>query len=911
MRNRRFHLLGTNQITASYTILLTLGSGSISKGFDSITVQLRQIEGSNPEQQPEQFTGSLPPDQKLLDTYQEWNHFYKRSINNWIPKLSITFIKLFLLSNSLMQILLLFGKNDHYSFLRNLSEIKVCGQPKNYSEKEIRNIPEEFNNLTKKLIIQFQQWLDNVGFRENIYNELIDCTQKDDDIRLIIATDDENIKCLPWHSWRFFDRRNKAGFAFSFPDFRQVQQSQTPLGKVRILAVFGDDTKINIKADRRILQNLKDAKNAELVILRHQEDDPRASQFCTLAFLKGAESLGLLLLWVMVLQKWDAPNDPLTVEALDKTLRDKQGWDIFFFAGHSDSQGGRGQMGLSPESLCSIEELRFSFQYAISRGLQLAIFNSCSGLGFANQLQDLSMPQVIVMSREIPDFIAQNFLKEFLGHLSDGESFHLSVRHARQTLLNSENDFPNASWLPVICQNPAAIPPTWNSLKNHGKLLWKIPLTATAIVSTAVIGIRFLGGFQGLELAAYDHFMRSRHFFGIMPYEKIDDKILVITGNEGHNDKDIVELIDKLRPLDVLPGIDILQDKPNPPTEADNQEKIDYYSLLMKQYETHENLIGVCHTGSPSSTTKEPEKPVPPPQYFVDKDKPLQVATVHTPPRTKDDVLRAIGLGFTPSSSNPCQADIYLGMLLAYHYLTQYHQYQFIPATDEDDRIKIIKNKTNGKQSSNQLIIEEIPQKTGLFRNQERMRRQDNEERKGFQVLLNFRHYDANRLETFPFHQVSFDEIIDSSNQQLTLNNGRKIELDDLKNKVIIIGKQLSNHDRHKTPYINDHGVWIVAHTASQIINAVLEERPLLKVYHFWEEAIFIPIISLIGAIIGWKIRHPWVIILVTASGIIILYVSALFSFTKGLVIPFVPLTFAFTAASLSLLIYQKRNDLI
>ena len=875
MRNRRFHLLGNNQRTASYTILLTLGSGSISEGFDSITAQLRHIEGSNSDQWDNQFTGSLPPNEELQLTYFKLNLLYQTYVNNWIPKLSITFIKLFLFQSSLVQTLLLLAEDYRYGFLRNSSEIEIIDQPTNYADEDIESIAQELDNLSQDLTTQFQEWLDNKSFREEIYEELIDDTKRNDHIRLMIATDDENTKCLPWHLWKFFEKRKKAGFSFSFPRFLEVQQSKTPLGKVRILAVFGDDTDLNTDADRRILQNLNDAKNAELVILRHQQ------------------------------------NHPLTVDALDKALRDKQGWDIFFFAGHSVSHGGRGQMGLSPESLCSIEELRFSFQYAISRGLQLAIFNSCSGLGFAKQLQDLSIPQVIVMSREIPDSIAQNFLEEFLGHFSDGESFHLSVRHARQTLLNSENEFPNASWLPVICQNPASIPPTWNSLKNHGKFFWTIPLTAAVIVSTAVLGIRFLGAFQGLELAAYDHFMRSRHFFGIMPYEKIDDKILVITGNEGHNDKDIVELIDKLRPLDVLPGIDILQDKPNPPTEADNQEKIDYYSLLMKQYETHENLIGVCHTGSPSSTTKEPEKPVPPPQYFVDKDKPLQVATVHTPPRTKDDVLRAIGLGFTPSSSNPCQADIYLGMLLAYHYLTQHHQYQFIPATDEDDRIKIIKNKTDGKQSLNQLIIEEIPQKTGLFRNQERMRRQDNEERKGFQVLLNFRHYDANRLETFSFHQVGFDEIIDSSNQQLTLNNGRKIELDDLKNKVIIIGKQLSNHDRHKTPYINDHGVWIVAHTASQIINAVLEERPLLKVYHFWEEAIFIPIISLIGAIIGWKIRHPWVIILVTASGIIILYVSALFLFTKGLVIPFVPLTFAFTAASLSLLIYQKRNDLI
>ncbi|MDJ0583216.1 CHASE2 domain-containing protein [Crocosphaera sp.] len=33
-----------------------------------------------------------------------------------------------------------------------------------------------------------------------------------------------------------------------------------------------------------------------------------ASQFCTLAFLRGAEILGLSLFWVMLLQKWDAPS---------------------------------------------------------------------------------------------------------------------------------------------------------------------------------------------------------------------------------------------------------------------------------------------------------------------------------------------------------------------------------------------------------------------------------------------------------------------------------------------------------------------------------------------------------------------------------------------------------------------------
>ncbi len=59
---------------------------------------------------------------------------------------------------------------------------------------------------------------------------------------------------------------------------------------------------------------------------------------------------------------------------------------------------------------------------AISRGLQLAIFNSCDGLGLANDLAELNIPQIIVMRSPVPDLVAQEFLKHFLKAFSGVET---------------------------------------------------------------------------------------------------------------------------------------------------------------------------------------------------------------------------------------------------------------------------------------------------------------------------------------------------------------------------------------------------------------------------------------------------------------------------------------------------------
>ena len=174
------------------------------------------------------------------------------------------------------------------------------------------------------------------------------------------------------------------------------------------------------------------------------------------------------------------PNAEVTllVEPRRQQLNDQlwqQQWDILFFAGHSSTQEDIGRIYINETESLRMEQLRYALRTAVSNGLRLAIFNSCDGLGLARSLFDLHIPQVIVMREPIPDEVAQKFLRYFLEDFSSGTSCYLSVRRARERLQGIEDRFPCATWLPIICQNPAETPLTWLIPKQE-KVTMTIPV---------------------------------------------------------------------------------------------------------------------------------------------------------------------------------------------------------------------------------------------------------------------------------------------------------------------------------------------------------------------------------------------------------------------------------------------------
>ncbi|HEY9596311.1 MAG TPA: ABC transporter substrate-binding protein, partial [Cyanophyceae cyanobacterium] len=167
----------------------------------------------------------------------------------------------------------------------------------------------------------------------------------------------------------------------------------------------------------------------------------------------------------------------------------EQSWPILFFAGHSSSRadGEIAQLYINDTESITIDDLRYGLRKALKNGLKLAIFNSCDGLGLARALADLHVPAVIVMREPIPDQVAQAFLRYFLQAFANGQSLYLAVRQAREQLQGMESEFPCATWLPIISQNPTEEPPKWSDLFQHPPQRLPIPLKPLILAGLALI----------------------------------------------------------------------------------------------------------------------------------------------------------------------------------------------------------------------------------------------------------------------------------------------------------------------------------------------------------------------------------------------------------------------------------------
>jgi WD40 repeat protein len=370
------------------SVIINLGSGTLEQGFQRVTVQL--WTANNPR--PEQFIGTLPAAPHLIELHRNWQMVYR-------------------------------GLCDRIR--SNPSDPSTSGRLK-ISEAGITNISQvSFDQLCSQLQIGINTWLQSDGFLP-IELQLRSRLDASHPIRVMIETNDLALRHLPWHRWSFFADYPKAEMALSQPEYQYqaVPKPEKSGHKVRILAVFGNSSGIDLDTEVRLLQRLQDAEVEFLV-------NPSRQEFTA--------------------QLWQP-----------------EGWDILFFAGHSQTQEQMGRIyineNLDHNSL-TISQLEEALKTAIEKGLKLAIFNSCDGLGLAQSLERLHIPTVIVMREPIPNRVAQEFFQQFLsGFALDQLPLYLAVQQARRKLQGLEDDFPAASWLPVICQNLAVESPTWIQL---------------------------------------------------------------------------------------------------------------------------------------------------------------------------------------------------------------------------------------------------------------------------------------------------------------------------------------------------------------------------------------------------------------------------------------------------------------
>jgi CHASE2 domain-containing sensor protein len=693
------------------------------------------------------------------------------------------------------------------------------------------------------------QWLSSLPFQP-IEQRLREVLSTDEFIEILLKSTDQRLHHIPWHLWDFIERYPNAELLISSPSERLTVRA-APHDRVRVLAILGDNQGIDTDADRQLLQKLSNAEVVFLVEPSRQE---------------------------VYQQLWERP------------------WDILFFAGHSHTEQQQGLLHLNPTETLTLEELRYGLRKAISRGLQLAIFNSCDGLGLAYDLEQLHIPQLIVMRQPVPDRVAQEFLKQLLQDFSSGEPLHASIRRAREYLQGLEGDFPCASWLPVMFQNSAVTQLTWQGLQNpqtfptdspqvptsqtqpvilpgRGRRALAGAIATSIAVAGLVVGARYLGLMQAWELGSFDQLVRLR------PAETPDSRLLIITVTEADiqaqtyaqeprrgslSDASLNKLMDKLvayQPAAI--GIDIYHDYPVGKA----------YPQLAQRMQQDDRFIAVCKVSD--SDTKDPGV-APPPDVPTDR-----VSFSDVLPDS-DQILRRQYLALTPPPSSPCQAPYSLAVQLTMRYLENRNIALEFP---NPDTWKI-----------GTLKFSPLAAQAGGYKKNSAL---------GHQILLNYRAA-PDPMGVAP--QVTLSQFL-----------AGQVKAEAVKDRIVLIGTTADSfHDSLLTPYRTAKGdiqaipgVVLQAQMVSQLLSATLDGRSLIQVWPTWLEIIWIGGWAVVGGGLIGLLRRPLLI-----AGACVVAISILGGLCFGLLqsghwVPLVPSAIALAgSAGLASIVRQRLNQL-
>jgi CHASE2 domain-containing sensor protein len=682
---------------------------------------------------------------------------------------------------------------------------------------------EECRNAAKILRARLNTWHQSEDYRP-IRDKWLQHLSTDDEIRVILQTDDSQLRQLPWNLLDVIESNQgypKAEIALSALKWEAPQPPPRSPQPVRVLAILGDSSGIDTERDRALLAQLPQAKVTVL-------PEPTRQQLTD--------------------HLWNYE------------------WDILFFAGHSQSEQNQesGRIFLNPDDSLSLSELKYTLRKTVELGLRVAMFNSCDGLGLARELADLQIPQVVVMREPVPDLVAQEFLKYFLDGFSHGKPFYLAFREARERLEGLEDQFPCATWLPIICQNPAQIPPTWHELTSTPEptaagvpMPWWRGLAIATLASLAatsfVGGARWLGLMQPLELSAYDQLLQLR------PAEPPDPRLFIITIDDedinqqtpaalngasisDQNLTQLLTLLNRYQPKVI--GLDLYREEKTAAT----------YPALSQQLKTNDRLITICKVGYDKA---DPYGFAPPPEVPSDS---YRVAFSDF--TFDQDWVRRHLLAMRPDSQiqSKCQANFAFSTEIALRYLRSGLDQDPIQV-DPDWNLALRLN-----QPANPLIaqVRHGYRKTGIFPQQPgqaytvRFPTLPNrfggypELGTGFsQVMLNYRAM-PNLADIAPNKPLRwFLSATPPDSQTLT-------EL--IQNKIVLIGVIAKKKDDYfKTPYTTTvetrtAGVYIHAHMISQLLSVALDDRPLIWAWSPLQEILWIGGWAMVGSGVVWGI---------------------------------------------------------
>jgi hypothetical protein len=279
-----------------------------------------------------------------------------------------------------------------------------------------------------QLLYEFHHWLRSAELYE-IRAAIAQATKNSDHpyIDIFLTCNPLELARLPWEVWEI-------GTEFAL-DSSKIRIVRTPINrrqtvntnayharKARILVILGDESGLDFKTEKAAVSSLESLAKITFV-------------------------------------GWQ-PHENVTElkTKIVQAIASQSGWDILFFAGHSNETNlTGGEIAIAPNVALLISEIEKPLITAKSRGLQVAIFNSCKGLSIANKLIDLGLSQVAVMREPIHNRVAGEFFLQFIQALAQYQDVHESLLAASKYLKLEKNfTYPSAYLIPSLFRHPEA-----------------------------------------------------------------------------------------------------------------------------------------------------------------------------------------------------------------------------------------------------------------------------------------------------------------------------------------------------------------------------------------------------------------------------------------------------------------------
>ena len=389
----------------------------------------------------------------------------------------------------------------------------------------------------------------------------------------------------------------------------------------------------------------------------------------------------------------------------------------------------------------------------------------------------------------------------------------------------------------------------------HKQRLAKKELTKIALgVTGFILLLRFTGILQIWEWNLLDRFFRWR------VTEVQEPRVVVVTISE----KDIrtvgqwpipdrilattIKNINAQQPSAI--ALDIYRDLPVPPGNQD----------LLEVFNSTPNLYVVEKVGGDSS---------PPPPNVSQQRVGFADQIVDSDGKVRRALLSLVG--------DDRQTRFSLGTKLALHYLQE-----------REIRLELL---NNYRYRLGKAIFQRFTRNNGGY-----MRADAG----GYQILLNFWGKEAN------FRQYSLTEVLKN-----------EISAENIRGHLIFIGSTAESiKDFFYTPYSKGWfrspsqmpGVFIHANTASQIISAALDNRPLLCTHNKLLESTWILLWGMMGVVIFWRLQSAIATTLFVCLTSSLLIIICYWAFLSGWWIPLIPPVLTIIGTVMTVMVVSNKK---